>query len=308
VLLAKLRERNGLRVEPEGLLVGAGATSLLSCAVSAIADPGDEVLVLAPFWPLVRGIVRSQRAVPVEVPFYDRARSAAQAVAAVDARAGARSVALYFSTPSNPTGRVVPADWLEALAAWARRRELWILSDEVYEDYVYRGEHCSIARFAPERTLSIYAFSKSHGMAGNRVGYLAGPPDVVQQAHKVSVHSAYQAPTASQLAALVAARDGAAWVAEARESYRAAGDAAARALGLPAPEGSMFLFVDVADRLGPRGMDGLLERCLGENLLVAPGASCGEDYAAWVRICYSCAPPDQAAEGVRRLARVLGRG
>src|SRR3990172_3850586 len=118
--LQKLREKNGLVCERGGLLVTAGATSGLACAVSALCDPGEEVLILAPFWPLIRGIVRSQRATPVEVPFFDRITRIGEALAALDARFTSRTVALYFSNPSNPSGRVLTADWLEALAAWAR--------------------------------------------------------------------------------------------------------------------------------------------------------------------------------------------
>jgi N-succinyldiaminopimelate aminotransferase len=304
-LVEKLRARNHLAVERAGVLVTAGATSGLACAVSAIADPGEEVLILAPFWPLIRGIVRSQRAVPVEVPFYDRARSAADAASAVEERLSPRSVALYVSTPSNPTGRVLPRAWLEALAELARRRDLWLLSDEVYEDYVYRGEHFSIGRAAPERTVAVFSFSKAYGMAGNRAGYLAGPPAIVAEIHKVQVHSSYHAPTAAQLAALAAMESGAAWVEAARASYRAAGEDAASVLGVAPPEGSMFLFLDVGARLGARGMAGFLEDCLAEGVLVAPGASSGEAYAGFVRLCYSAVPPAEAADAVRRLARVL---
>jgi aspartate/methionine/tyrosine aminotransferase len=307
-LVEKLRAHNGLAVGREGVLVTAGATSGLSCAVSALADPGEEVLILAPFWPLVRGIVRSQRAVPVEVPFYDRVNSAADAVAAVEERLSPRSVALYLSSPSNPTGRVLPRPWLEALGELARRHDLWLLSDEVYEDYVYRGTHHSVGAFAPERTLSVFSFSKAYGMAGCRAGYLAGPAAMVNEIHKVQIHSSYHAPHPAQLAALRALEGGAGWVEAARTSYRAAGEDAARTLGLPPPEGSMFLFVDVGPRLGEGGLDGLLEACLEAGVLVAPGSSSGAAYARWIRLCYSAVPPGDAALAVRRLARVLQAG
>lgn len=304
-VLEKLRERNRLAVERDGVLVTAGATSGISCAVSAIADPGEEVLILAPFWPLVRGIVRSQRAVPVEVPFFDRVHTVSDAVAAIEQQLSPRSVALYFSSPSNPTGRVLPRAWLEALAELARRRNLWLLSDEVYEDYVYHGEHVSIGALAPERTVSVFSFSKAYGMAGNRVGSLAAPPEIAAEIHKVQIHSSYHAPTAAQLAALAALRGGAAWVEDARASYRAAGEDAAAALGLPPPEGSMFLFLDVAARLGEGGLPAFLEECLAAGVLVAPGASSGAAYASWIRLCYSSVPPADAAEAARRVAAVL---
>jgi aspartate/methionine/tyrosine aminotransferase len=200
---------------------------------------------------------------------------------------------------------VLPPDWVEALAAWARRRDLWILSDEVYEAFVYRGEHAPTARFAPERTLTAGSFSKTYGMAGNRVGFLAGPAPAVAEAHKVSVHSAYHAPTAAQLAALRALEGGAAWVKAARESYAQVGREAAALLGLPPPEGSCFLFADASARLDARGLGGFLADCFADGVVVAPGASAGADYERWVRLCYTALPPAEALEGVRRLARRL---
>jgi len=305
-ILEKVRTRNGLACERDSVLVSGGATGGLAAVVSALVDPGEEVLILAPFWPLIRGIVRSWRAVPVEVPFFDRVASAAEAVAAVEARRSSRTVALYFSNPSNPSGRVMPAAWLEALAAWARANDVWLLSDEVYEDFVYRGEHVPSAPFAPERTVSAYSFSKAYGMAGNRAGYLVGPKALVAEAHKIGVHTAYHAPTAAQWAGLRALEGGAAWVAKARALYGAAGAEAAAILGQPAPEGSCFLFLDARQRLDERGTTGFLEDCLEDGVVLAPGASSGEAYEGWVRLCFTVVPPDDMARAARRLAGRLG--
>jgi N-succinyldiaminopimelate aminotransferase len=303
---SKVRARNQLACDPEQVLVTAGATGALGAALGAIASPGDEVLILAPFWPLIRGIVSAFRAEPVEVPFYDRVESPEQAVAAASARASSRTVALYLSTPSNPTGRVLPAEWLEALADWARREGLWLLSDEVYEEYVYRGEHVSIGRFAPERTLSVFSFSKSYGMAGNRVGYLVAPPEAVREAQKISTHTFYAAPTSGQLAALRALAGGDRWLADARAAYREVGDATAQRLGLSPPQGSTYHFIDVAPRLDERGIWGFLEDCVEAGVALAPGPSCGEAYPTWVRLCYTAAPPDQVRSAAERLAQLLG--
>jgi N-succinyldiaminopimelate aminotransferase len=305
--LDKVRARNGLPIERDELLITAGATSGLACAVSALCDPGEEVLILAPFWPLIRGIVRSLRATPVEVPFFDRIASIEEALRALEAERSDRTVAVYFSNPSNPSGRVLSPDWIEAIAGWARRHDLWVLSDEVYEEFVYAGEQRPTARFAPERTITSYSFSKSYGMAGNRVGYLVGPAAVVAEAHKVSVHSAYHAPTPGQVAALRALEGGAEWLKAARESYAAVGREAAARLGAPAPEGSCFLFVDATDRLDARGIDGFLADCFADGVVVSPGASSGAAYGSFVRLCYTVLPPEAALEGVARLARRLGR-
>jgi N-succinyldiaminopimelate aminotransferase len=306
-IVEKVRARNRIACERESVVVTGGATAGLANAVGALVEPGDEVLILAPFWPLVRGIVQSWRATPVEVPFFDRVFSQDDAIAALDARASERAVALYVSTPSNPTGRVLPAAWLEAFAEWARRRDLWLLADEVYEDVVYTGEHVSLARYAPERTVTAFSFSKSYGMAGYRAGYLVGPPAVVAEAHKLHTHSTYSAATPAQYAALAALRGGAAWLAETRAFYRDAGRDAAQVLGLPEPEGSTFLFLDVRDRLDERGINGFLEDVFEDGVVLSPGGSSGSDYAGFARLCYTAAPPAEVATAVRLLAARLAR-
>jgi N-succinyldiaminopimelate aminotransferase len=306
-IVEKVRARNRIPCERESVVVTAGATGALGAALGAITSPGDEVLILAPFWPLIRGIVGAFRATPIEVPFYDRVGSASDAVAAVAERATPRCVALYLSTPSNPTGLVLPRDWLEALAEWARREGVWLLSDEVYEDYVYRGEHVSIAAFAPERTLSVYSFSKAYGMAGNRTGYVVAPAEAALQALKISTHTFYHAPTSGQVAGLRALQRGAAWIERARTAYREVADASAAQLGLGPPGGSTFHFVDVSAQLDERGIWGFLEDCVDDGVALAPGPSCGADYGAWVRLCYTAAPPDQVMAAVSRLAKRIGR-
>jgi N-succinyldiaminopimelate aminotransferase len=299
---AKLRARNGLERGAEEILITAGATGGLSTLAGAALSPGDEILILAPFWPLIRGIAQSYRARPVEVPFFDRVSSREEAVAAVESKLTSRSRVLYVSTPSNPTGRIIPADWLEAFAALARRHDLWIFSDEVYEDYVYSGEHVSMARFAPERTVSVFSFSKSYAMAGSRVGYLAGPRVIVDEARKIGTHLYYHAPVSGQYGALAALAGGDRWLAENRRQDGEVGRKAAARLGLPAPEGGTFLFLDVRDRLDARGLHGFLEDAFDQGVLVAPGHSCGGDYAEWVRLSFTAAEPDVVLEAVRRLA------
>jgi aspartate/methionine/tyrosine aminotransferase len=299
----KLRHTNELAVETSNVLITSGATGALSCAIGALASPGDEVLILAPFWPLIRGIVRAFRATPIEVPFYDRVASAAEAVAAVRAHHSHRCVALYVSTPSNPTGRVIPGEWLEALADFARRENLWLLSDEVYEDYAYAGPHVSLGRFAPERTFSAFSFSKAYAMAGDRIGYLCGPQAGIAHARKIATHTFYTAPTVGQRAALGALEGAAAWLRDTRESYRSAGISAAAALGIDAPQGGSFIFLPI----GARNVDDFLAACLAEGVALAPGSASGEAYTDWVRLCFTTLPPERVAEAVRRVAKQLQR-
>ena len=305
-LLERLRARTGVPLERANVFVAGGGTSGLASVAGAIVSPGDEVLILAPHWPLIEGHVRMAGGVPVDVPFFGVADSPTAAVAAVEAARSPRTVALYVNTPSNPTGRVIPRAWLEELVAWARRHDLWLVFDEVYEEYVYRGEHVPGLSLAPERSFAVHSFSKAYGMAGNRVGYVAGPAAAVAEALKLSTHTVYAAPTAAQLAALrILGGAGDAWVAKTREAYREMGDAAADRLGVPRPDGSTFLFLDVSARLDGRGLAGFLEDAADRGLLVSPGPSFGP-YPGHVRVCFTSAPPDVVRRGVEVLASLLG--
>lgn len=302
---AEVTRRSRFATEPGEILVAAGATGALGAVIGATVDPGEEVLVLAPHWPLITGIVRSFHGVPRQVPFLGVADSAESAVEIVQEAASERTVALYLNTPNNPTSRLIPRSWLAALAEWARRRDLWLISDEVYEDYVFRGEHAYLRPFAPERTFSCYSFSKAYGMAGNRCGYVVGPAPLMGHLRKISTHTFYSTPTASQLAAVEALKSARPWVERAAEAYQLAGDEAARRLGVEAPEGSTFLFLDVGDALDETGLLGFLERAAERGLFLAPGPSFGP-YPRHVRLCFTSAPPAVVARGVGVLAELLG--
>jgi N-succinyldiaminopimelate aminotransferase len=214
---------------------------------------------------------------------------------------------LYLNTPNNPTGTVLPRAWLEGLVEWAASEGLWIVSDEVYEDWVYRGEHHYARSFAPERTFSAHSFSKAFGMAGNRCGYVVGPTSIMQELCKVSTHAFYATPTASQIAGRRALDGrGDRWIAEVRDEYRRTGEDAAARLGLGPPQGSTFLFLDVGARLDDRGLQGFLEDCADRGLLLAPGPSFGP-YPNHVRVCFTAAPPEVVRRGIGCLADLLGR-
>ncbi len=302
----RVQRRTGVPTGRQNILVATGATGGLGAVAGAILEPGDEVLLLAPHWPLISGIVRSFHGIPVEVPFFGACDSPETAVEAVAARLSSRTVALYLNTPSNPTGMIIPRPVVEALVAWAERHDLWILADEVYEDYVYDGEHTYSRPLAPDSTFSVHSFSKAYGMAGNRCGYIVGPAAAIPQLVKVGTHSFYSTPTASQIAAArVLGAAGDAWIEQARRQYRQTGARAAARLGLAAPLGSTFLFLDVAHRLDERGLEGFLEDCVGRGLFAAPGSSFGP-YPTHLRVCFTSAPPDVVDRGVAVLAELLG--
>lgn len=306
-IAARVQERSGEPTRPENVLISTGATGGLGAVAGAIVSPGDEVLTLAPHWPLITGIIKSFHGVPVDVPFLGAVDSPETAVEAARERLTDRTVALYLNTPNNPTGQIIPRSWIEALVEWAVGKGLWIISDEVYEDYVYDGEHTYTRPLAPERTFAAHSFSKAYGMAGNRCGYIVGPAEGVRELCKIGMHSFYSTPTAAQLAALRAlAGPGDAWVSRARDQYRGTATKVASRLGLAEPQGSTFLFFDVAPFLDERGLSGFLERCVDRGLFLAPGPSFGP-YPTHVRLCFTASPPDVVERGAEALAPLMGR-
>ncbi len=313
-LAERVRERSGAPTGPENVLMTTGATGGLSTVAGAIVSPGDEVLLLAPYWPLISGIVRSFHGVPVPVPFlaapepsYALPDSPESAVEAVVRHRTERTIALYLSTPNNPSGLTIPRSWIEALVEWACREDLWILADEVYEDYLFEGEHAYTRPLAPERTFAAHSFSKAFGMAGNRCGYVVGPAETMADLRKVSTHGFYSTPTASQLAALAALSPaGDAWIENARRVYAETAAKTAERLGVPTPKGSTFFFLDVAEHLEEGGLEGFLGDCADHGLLLSPGPSFGP-YPNHARLCFTAAPPDVVERGVEILARRMGR-
>jgi len=288
-------------IERDEVLVAAGATAALGAVAGAIVAEGDEVLVLAPYWPLAGGVVRTFRGTPVAVNMLEVDGPEAL-IEALTAKLTPRTVALYHNTPHNPTGRILPESWIAAMAEFARRHDLWIWADEVYEHHCWGGQHVRSRPIAPERTLSHHSFSKAYGMAGNRCGYVIAPKGVLAEVLKVSLNTYYAAPTSAQVAALQALRGpGDAWAADAARAYEAVGTEAARRLKVAPPGGSTFLFVDVAKWLDDRGLPGFLEDLADDGVLVAPGTSFGP-FPTHLRLCYTAAPPDRTLRGVDRLA------
>ena len=303
-------------VDPEGdVLVGCGATHALFCAARAILDPGDEVLVAAPYWPLAVGVLRAVGAVPVEVPlttllYADPSADVADLLAAAITP---RTRALYFITPNNPDGKVFSREQIAGVARLALARGLWVFADEVYADYVYEGAHASIARLdgMAERTISVYSLSKSHAVAGARVGFAVGPSRVIAVARRVSTHTIFNVPVAAQRVALAALQEPEVWLDGARREYREARDETLRALDgsgavVLAPDGGSYVFIDFEPVLRGRPLSQLLERAIDRGVLLAPGEGFGRAFASWARLCFTSVPRALLVGGIARLRDAIG--
>ncbi len=298
-IIAKLARDNGIATTPAGVQVTAGTTHALSCAVQALCDPGDELVLLGPHWPLIRGIALGRGVVPVEVAAWGDALEHA-----LERAITSRTTAIYFATPNNPDGVMRSPAELAAIARVAERAGLWIFADEVYELYGYELAHASIAPLVPERTISVYSFAKSYAQAGLRVGYAVGPEAAIATIRKLANHSVFNVPVAMQRAAFGALTGGDAWVAAARETYRTARDRARARLQAPAalPPGGAYLWVDFS-RWGADCM-AVLERIAAAGVLLAPGWAFGE-WPAHARLCFTGVDQARLDVGIDRINAVL---
>jgi N-succinyldiaminopimelate aminotransferase len=305
----RLAARRGVRVDPDCIQVMPGATAGLAIVAAALLDPGDEVVLPSPFWPLIRGIIASRGCTPVEVPFFTRLETPGfDAEAALEAAIGPRTVALYVNSPHNPTGRILRGEVVDAVARVAARHDLWVLADEAYEELVYGDPAPAIwtRDDLRDRTIAVHTLSKSYALAGARVGFVHGPADAMQAIRGVQTFTNYCAARPMQLAAVRALDEGDAWLATTREAYRAAAIAAAAAVGVQTPEAGTFIVFDAAPHFATgEGLDGFLERCLEQGVLLTPGRAVGRDFGTWVRLCFTAVAPADLQEALSRLARVL---
>jgi aspartate/methionine/tyrosine aminotransferase len=314
----ELRARGRAFAALEGrrhVLIGAGATHALSCAARVLLEPGDDVLLLAPYWPLAHGIIQGTGARAIEVPFTSRLY-ADPSLRAADLLFDAltpRTRAIYMITPNNPDGKVLSGRELASLAAFAREKDLWVFADECYADFTYGGvPHLSIASLPDmaERTVTAYSFSKSHALAGARVGCVIAPEAVVAAAQRVSIHTVFNVPLLMQRAAVAALRAGDHWTDQARLLYRRSRDAAALAfegshVRFSVPEGGTYLFLDFTDVLKDMPLRLLLERGIEHGVLLTPGDGFGRDYARWARLCFTAVPLPRVLEGILRLRAAI---
>jgi N-succinyldiaminopimelate aminotransferase len=311
-IVRKLQRRSGVTVHPLDIQVMSGATGAMGVLCNTLLEAGDEVIIPAPFWPLMRGAVRARGAKPIEVPLFTRLDEPGfDPVAAIEAAITPRTCALYLNTPHNPTGGVLKESALAGIAQLAERHGLWIISDDVYED-VYFGAAPPPALFArPDmaaRTIANHSISKAYAMAGARVGYTHGPHEVMSVIRGVQTFYSYCAPRPMQFGAAVALDHGDAWLDDMRVCYARAARAAAHALEQPEPEGGAFLFFDLRPfmRAGEGAVE-VLERCLDAGVMLTPGSACGTAFHDWGRLCFTAVPEEDLHAALARLRTVLFR-
>jgi aspartate aminotransferase len=308
-LADKVVRRNGYEARPEQVVVTQGGIQALYLVLRALLEPGDEVLLPDPAWPNFRMIAHLLGAGVLSYPlvaegdFLPRLEDLERLVTP-------RTRAILINSPSNPLGTVLPGELVETLLAFARRRGLWFISDEVYDEVIFDDVFVSAGSVADpcDRLVSIYSFSKVYAMTGWRVGYLVAPPDLAKLLTGMQEPIISCVNTPAQMAALAAVTGPQDIVREMCEAYRTRRDELLGILdrgGLPSshPSGAFYVWADVSEAGAP-SMDfarSLIER---EHVAVAPGSAFGELGEGYVRLSLASSRED-LLDGASRLVRFV---
>lgn len=312
----KFERDNGLVYRPEQIIVTVGAKHALYNLFQVLLDPGDEVIIPAPYWVSYIDQVKLACGTPVIV-YGDESRSFKITPEQLRKAITPRTRAFLINTPSNPTGIVYSREELEALGRVCLERGLVIISDEIYEHLIYDDEfHVSIAQLGPEfyeSTVVINGVSKAYSMTGWRIGYAAGNAEVIQAMARLSSHSTSNPTSVAQYAALAALTGSQEPVRIMREAFRERRDYVLQRIGrieglqCQKPQGAFYAFVNVRDSIDASGQfrdaDEWARALLDENFVaVVPGSGFGsKDH---IRISYATSL-DQLEKAMDRIERFV---
>ncbi|HZY77337.1 MAG TPA: pyridoxal phosphate-dependent aminotransferase [Jatrophihabitantaceae bacterium] len=315
-IAAKTLRDTGYQVEPTQVLVTNGGKQAVYNTFAALLDPGDEVLLIAPYWTTYPEAIKLAGGVPVEV-VTDETSGYLATVEQLEAARTDRTKVLLFVSPSNPTGAVYPRAQVEAIGRWAAEHDLWVVTDEIYEHLVYGdAENISIALSAGEKVVVLNGVAKTYAMTGWRVGWMIGPSDVIKAASNLQSHATSNVNNVAQRAALAAVTGDLSAVAEMRAAFDRRRKTIVGMLSeipgivCPEPLGAFYVYPSVKGLLGKplRGKVSTTSAELAGLILdeaevaVVPGEAFGTP--GYVRMSYALGD-DDLAEGVARLAKLV---
>ena len=317
-IVEKTARDSGYAVEPGQVLVTNGGKQAVYEAFATLLDPGDEVLLPAPYWTTYPESIGLAGGVTVPV-LADETSGYLLDVDQLEAVRTPRTKVLMFCSPSNPTGAVYDAEQVRRIGQWALERGLWVVTDEIYEHLVYDGVAASMPVQVPElaeRCVVVNGVAKTYAMTGWRVGWLIGPADVAKAATNLQSHATSNVCNVAQRAAIAALTGGQ----EVVEQMRSAFDSRRRTIVArlneipgfvcPEPQGAFYAYVSVKDVLKreiagvrPATSVELAEVLLDEaEVAVVPGEAFGT--SGYLRLSYALAEAD-LVEGIDRIARLL---
>ena len=308
----RLTARTGVPTTLDNVLITAGGQAALFAAFRAAIDEGDTALYINPYYATYPGTIRSVGGVPKAVTA-EADNGFLPTFEALDA-AAAGAKALLINSPNNPTGAVYGRDTLKAIAAVAKKHDLIVISDEVYDTQVWEGKHISIRSLEgmSERTFVVGSMSKSHAMTGSRVGWLVGPDEAMGHVLNLLTNTNYGVAGFTQRAALFALGLGEAFESEIGAPFQRRRAIAQKALEgqnairLSQPSGAMYLMLDI--RATGLSGDDFADRLLMErHIAVMPGESFGDAAAGHVRIAMTIpdAPFEAAIKEIAAFAANL---
>jgi len=311
--IAAYTERTiGVKYNPASeVLITVGGSEAIDAALRCMLNPGDEVLLPEPAFVSYHPCTIMADGVPVPIPLQDK-NDFRLTVEELKAAYTPQSKILILSFPNNPTGAIMTAEDLAPIAEFCVENDLYVISDEIYSELSYKGDHVSIASFPGmrERTLVINGFSKGFAMTGWRLGWVCGPELIIEQILKLHQYAIMCAPTTSQYAAIVALRDCADEVVHMRKAYNERREfllAEFDRLGISCfePFGAFYLFPSI-EKFGLSSDDFAMRILEEERLAVVPGTAFGASGEGFLRLCYAYSM-EELKEAIVRLERFISR-
>ncbi|MFJ9391548.1 pyridoxal phosphate-dependent aminotransferase [Nocardioides sp. NPDC101246] len=318
-IVEKTLRDSGLEITPAQVLVSNGGKQAIYSAFATMLDPGDEVIVPAPYWTTYPESIQLAGGVAVEV-VADETQDYKVTVEQLEAARTERTKVLLFVSPSNPTGAVYTADEIRAIGAWVEEHELWVLTDEIYEHLLYDGVSTgSLPVLCPslrDHCVIVNGVAKTYAMTGWRVGWLVGPTDLVKAATNLQSHATSNVSNVSQRAAIAALAGDLTAVDEMKVAFDRRRQTIVAMLNeidgvyCPTPEGAFYVYPSVKGLLG-KSYDGkvidtsadLAAYILDEaEVAVVPGEAFGTP--GYLRLSYALGD-DDLVEGVGRLQKLF---
>lgn len=318
-IAAKTLRDSGWEIGADQVLVTNGGKQALYNAFAALLDPGDEVILPAPYWTTYPESIRLAGGVPVEV-MTDETTGYRASVDQLEAARTPKTKMLVFVSPSNPTGAVYSPAEVEAIGRWALDHGLWVVTDEIYEHLVYGdAQFSSMPVLVPEladQCVVVNGVAKTYAMTGWRVGWMAGPKDIIKAATNLQSHATSNVANVSQIAALAAVSGDLAAVDEMKVAFNRRRLLIVDMLGsipgvdCPTPEGAFYVYPSVKGVLGkeirgsrPQSSSDLAALILDEvEVAVVPGEAFGTP--GYLRLSYATSD-DNIVEGVQRMDSLL---
>jgi aspartate/methionine/tyrosine aminotransferase len=315
----KTARDSGYEVTPTQVLITNGGKQAVYEAFATLLDPGDEVLLPAPYWTTYPEAIKLAGGVPVDV-VTDESQGYRVTVEQLEAARTERTKVLLWCSPSNPTGAVASPDEVRAVGQWALEHGIWVVADEIYEHLVYGdAQHVSMPVAVPELAdtcVVVNGVAKTYAMTGWRVGWLIGPADVVKAATNLQSHATSNVSNVAQVAALEAVSGDLSAVDEMKAAFDRRRQTMVRLLNeipgvtCPVPEGAFYAYPSVKGVLGktlrgrtPQTSAELAELVLDEvGVAVVPGEAFGTP--GYFRLSYALGDAD-LERGVQRLAELL---